>query len=151
MKPESTDPNNAQMNLEQRMRTVRICSLAWVFIICLRFLVAGQRTSDLTTRCRWRCSPLEFQPRWCRSWSKIVDHQGHRTAAGSTGPTRICNCVGHERGGGAVWIDGFLPDERSLLLRSLHHRGSRRVTALPAPRTLRKRILSGWLITSPSS
>ena len=45
MKPEATDPNNAQMNIEQRMRTVRILWLALLFSVGLYYLftiVAGR-------------------------------------------------------------------------------------------------------------
>lgn len=45
MKPESTDPNNAQMNIEQRIRTVRILWLALLFSVGLYYvftIVAGR-------------------------------------------------------------------------------------------------------------
>lgn len=38
MKPEATDPTNTQMNLEQRMRTVRILWLALLFSVGLYYL-----------------------------------------------------------------------------------------------------------------
>jgi hypothetical protein len=41
MKPESTDPNTAQMNLDQRMRTVRILWLALLVNVGLFYLLTN--------------------------------------------------------------------------------------------------------------